>query len=202
VTSRARRSSRWLIGAGFCIVLAVTGWILLSRQQDAARTQEFADQAQRMRANTVDAVRFFAHVGARRQAPTPEELRAWYDRNAGVDAAATTAALRLRSASRRERALRWLGTQQALRSARVSAGVITVSRILFDYCTERQQFVGEVVRGFSPSERMAALDPCFDQQSRGDDAEPDRIGAAIHQLEVEEGDAWASLLEIAPEIRR
>lgn len=203
VRSSARGSARLLVAlSGLGFVLAVTGWILFSRQQDAARTQEFAAQADRMRTNTVDAVDFFKHIGARHRPPTSDELRAWYDRNAKVDADVTAAALRLRTASQRERALRWLKTQQALRSARVSARVITVSRILFDYCTERQQFVGEALRGLAPSERMAALDQCFDQQIPVSDAGLPRMREVIARREAEEAGAWAALLAVAPGIRR
>ena len=203
MSPRIRRSSPLLVVlSGLVLVLAAAGWILFSRQQDAARTQEFAAQAERMRANTVDAVDFFKHVGARRRSPTPEELRAWYDRNAKIDADVTAAASRLRTASQRERALLWLETQQALRSARVSARVVTVSRILFDYCTERQQFVGEALRGFAPSERMAALDQCFDQQPPASDADLRRLRDVIAQREAEEASAWAALVAVTPGIRR
>ncbi|HEY6103921.1 MAG TPA: hypothetical protein VI007_11935 [bacterium] len=202
MSSSIHGSARLPVALSLGFVLAVTGWILFSRQQDAVRTQEFAAQANRMRANTVDAVDFFKHIGARRRPPTPEELRAWYDRNAKVDADVTAVALRLRTASQRERALRWLKTQRALRSARVSARVITASRILFDYCTERQQFVGEALRGFAPSERMAALDQCFDQQIPASDAGLHGMRDVIARREADEAGAWAALLAVAPGIRR
>ena len=189
-----------LLLSGFCLALLAAGWILIDRQQDVTSAKAFADQAEQVRRNTFDAVEFYSRIGLRGEVPTPEELHAWQDRNTRIDAEARRAALHLRSAATRESALRWLMTQQALRSARVSARVIAVSRVMFDYCTERQQFVAQAVRGFSLSGRMAALSECFDQQRREEDSPLNRIRAEIERLEAEEADSWARLLAIAPEI--
>lgn len=189
-----------LLLSGFCLALLAAGWILFDRQQDVTSAKAFADQAEQVRRNTFDAVEFYSHIGLRGEVPTPEELHAWQDRNTRIDAEARQAALRLRSAATRESALRWLLTQQALRSARVSARVIAVSRVMFDYCTERQQFVAQAVRGFSLSGRMAALSECFDQQRREEDNALNGVRAEIERLEAEEADSWAKLLAIAPEI--
>ena len=192
--------TKLLLALGFCLALLAAGWILVDRQQGVTLAQKFADQAERVRRNTFDAVEFYNQIGLRGEVPTPEELNAWQDRNTRIDAEAKQAALQLRGAAKRESALRWLMTQQALRSARVSARVIAVSRIMFDYCTERQQFVSQAVRGFSLSGRMAALSECFDQQRREEDSALNRIRAEIERLEAAEADLWARFLAIAPEI--
>lgn len=179
--------------------LAGVAWTAYARQQDGRAGREFAEQAAVLRKTAEEAVTFLSYAGARGRAPEEDEFVIWERRTASVDADARGAARRLRTSVKRDAALRWVAAYERLRSARVASRAIIVSRALYDYCTERQQFVGRAVRALATAERAAALQECFDQPGADGASGLRSIRSGIEELEREERAAWRDLLAVAPE---
>ncbi|HXF81198.1 MAG TPA: hypothetical protein VNN19_00375 [bacterium] len=185
----------WLIIA--VVALAAAGAVGLDRLE-RRRSQEFAVWAMALRRDRDEADALLVFAGATKQMPSEEEFVRWERRSATASAQAQRAAGRLLTRRQRTAARRWATAQTAIRSARVALRALTVSWALFDYCTERQQFVARVVQTISGPVRAAALGVCFDQQGRDAAAAFHTIRAALAEAEAAAADAWEQLIAAAP----
>jgi hypothetical protein len=179
------------------VVLAAAGAVGLDRVE-GRRVQEFAARAMALRRDHDAAEALLTLAGAAKRVPSEEEFAQWERRSAAASAEAQRTAGRLLTRRQRTAARRWVTAQTAIRSARVARRALAVSWALFDYCTERQQFVARAVQAISGPVRAAALEVCFDQQGRGAAAAFRTIREALADAEAAAADAWEQLRAAAP----